>query len=212
MSELVTLGHLPGGQIPEAGPLLLSALLSSSGKTSPAPPAIDKARLFLSKPQLCSWGPGWLPPGALGLWLGASPRGAGVEAGAEAAGGGGNSGDTESLMPVSGQPSPKARDPRERRAPGGGCAAKALSLHPELKMPKPAAKSTLGAWSTHAKRRSAMPGEERGERGLQGPGPERPPLPGGVQGSIARVCLRGGPDTSPLPAAGPWARSRLGGR
>lgn len=104
----------------------------------------------------------------------------------------------------------------ERWAPGGGCAAEALSLHPkartELKMPKPAAKSTLGARSAHAKRRCALPGEGRGERGLQGPGPERLPLPGGVQGATARVCLPGGPDNSPPPAAGPWARSRQGGR
>ena len=54
--------------------------------------------------------------------------------------------------------------------------------------------------------------EGRGERGLQGPGPERPPLPGGLQGATARVCLPGGPDNSPPPAAGPWARSRQGGR
>ena len=104
----------------------------------------------------------------------------------------------------------------ERWAPGGGCTAEALSLHPkartELKMPKPAAKSTLGARSAQAKRRSALPGEGRGERGLQGPGPEGPPLPGGVQGATARVCLPGGTDTSPPPAAGPWARSRQGGR
>lgn len=94
MSELVTLGHLPGGQIPEASPLLPSTLLSSSVKTSPALPARDQTRPFLSKPQLCSWGPGWLPPGALGLWLGVPSREAGVAAGVVAAGGGGNPGVT----------------------------------------------------------------------------------------------------------------------
>ena len=130
MSELLTLGHLPGGQIPEACPLLPSALLSSSGKTSPAPPASDEARPFLFKPQLCSWGPGWLPPGDLGLWLAAPSRGAGVAAGAVAAGGGGNPGDTESLMLVSGRPSPEARDPRD-----GPQAAAALP-RPFLSIPR----------------------------------------------------------------------------
>ena len=73
----------------------------------------------------------------------------------------------------------------------GTCAAaaEALSLHPKartgLKMPKLAAKSTLGARSAHAKRRPALPGEGRGQKGPPGlrllPAASR--RPSGRQGS-----------------------------
>ena len=73
----------------------------------------------------------------------------------------------------------------------GTCAAaaEALSLHPKartgLKMPKLEAKSTLGARSAHAKRRPALPGEGRGQKGPPGlrllPAASR--RPSGRQGS-----------------------------